>query len=75
MGNGIEEPTFFWHVLNYLHRYFCIFLRYVMVKIYDERGLSMPPVDDRLLLEPATVIAEKIRTGQVSFRRIWAVNC
>lgn len=46
-----------------------------MVKIYDERGLSMPPVDDRLLLEPATVIAEKIRTGQVSFRRIWAVNC
>ena len=36
------------------------------MKLYDERGQSMPPIDDRLLLEPATSIAEKIRTKQVS---------
>lgn len=39
-----------------------------MVKIYDEHGQKMPPVDNPLLLDSATSIAEKIRTKQVSLR-------
>ena len=63
-----RELSFFWCVLILLHRYFCIFVRLLYVKLYDERGQSMLPIDDRLLLEPATSIAEKIRTKQVNNR-------
>lgn len=62
---NLQVEPLIWRVLNFLHRYLCIFLRLIMVKLYDERGQSMTPIDDRLLLEPATVIAEKIRTKQV----------
>lgn len=61
-----QVESFIWRVLNFLHRYLVIFVRLVMVKLYDEHGQSMTPIDDRLLLEPATSIAEKIRTKQVN---------
>lgn len=65
-GENSQDEPFIWRILILLHRYLCVFLRLVMVKFYDERGQSMPPIDDRLLLEPATSIAEKIRTKQVN---------
>lgn len=52
-------------ILHLLHRYFCIFVRLVEVAFYGEHGESIPPIDDRLLLESATSIAEKIRMKQV----------
>lgn len=64
-NDSLEAASIFWRILNLLHRYICIFVRLLMVKLYDERGQSMPPIDDRLLLESATSIAEKIRTKQV----------
>lgn len=63
---NLPKESIFWEILNGLHRYLCLFVRFVMVSLYGERGQSMPPVDDHLLLEPATCIAEKIRTKQVS---------
>lgn len=65
-ANSPAEEPFIWRILSVLHRYFCIFLRFIMVKLYDERGQSMLPIDNRLLLEPATSIAEMIRTKQAS---------
>lgn len=64
--NTVYDEAFIWRILSLMHRYFCIFVRLVMVKLYDEHGPSMPPIDDGLLLESATSIAEKIRTKQVS---------
>lgn len=67
-NKSVEEWSMFDHIIHFLHRYFCIIVRYFMVKIYDERGQKMPPVDNPLLVESATSIAEKIRTKQVSSR-------
>lgn len=55
-----------WRIINGLHRYLCAFIRFIIVLFRGERGQSMPPIDDRLLLESATSIAEKIRTKQVN---------
>lgn len=55
-----------WNILHFLHRYFCIFVRLVYVAIYGKHGPSVPPIEDRILLESATSIAEQIRTKQVS---------
>lgn len=52
-------------IVHLLHRYLCIFVRLVKVAFYGKHGESMPPIEDRLLLESATSIAEKIRLQQV----------
>lgn len=60
----MAEPIL-WRSLNFLHRCVCIFFRVINVTFYGKHGQSMPPIDDRLLLESATSIAEKIRIKEV----------
>lgn len=52
--------------LSLLHRFICLCVRFILVKVHGEHGPSMPPIDDLLLLESASSIAEKIRTKKVS---------
>lgn len=64
--NPVEKPSIILIGLNLLHRFFCLCLRFILNKTHGEHGPSMPPIDDLLLLESATSIAEKIRTKKVS---------
>lgn len=66
MVTNTQSTSFIQRTLNVLHRYMCHIVRFVMVKLYGKHGESVPPIDDKLLLESATSIAEKIRTKQVS---------
>lgn len=52
--------------MNFFHRFLILCVRFVMAKYYGERGASMPAIDDLILLESATALAEKIRTKKVS---------
>lgn len=61
-----QKPSLFVVALHLLHRFFCLCVRFVVVKVHGEHGEPMPPIDDLLLLESATSIAEKIRTKKVS---------
>lgn len=63
----VRGPSIITRLLNLLHRCICIVVRLAMRMFYGEHGKSMPPIEDRLLLEPATSIAEKIRTKEVNF--------
>lgn len=65
LDENVQKESIIWNIINGLHHYLCLFVRFIMVKLYGKRGQSMPPVNDRLLLESATSIAEKIRTKQV----------
>lgn len=58
-----------WCFLHYLHRYFYVFIRMVLVAFHGKHGPSIPPIDDQILLESATSIAEKIRTKEVRVAR------
>lgn len=51
--------------LQFVYRALVICVRFVLVRIYGERGQSIPSIGEPLLLQPATSIAEKIRTKQV----------
>lgn len=51
--------------LHSMHGLFCSFVHFIMKLMYGKHGKSMPPIDDRLLLESATSLAEQIRTKQV----------
>lgn len=64
--NPAAKPSIILVALNLLHRFICLCVRFVLVKTHGEHGPSMPPIDDLLLLESATSIAEKIRTKKVS---------
>lgn len=65
-NDAIDKPSIILVALNLIHRFFCLCVRFIMVKVHGERGKSMPPIDDLLLLESATSIAEKIRTKKVN---------
>lgn len=67
-GNAdtLEKPSIVVVALNLLHRFLCLCIRFVLIKVHGEHGQSMPPIDDLLLLESATSIAEKIRTKKVN---------
>lgn len=68
--------------LNFLHRFVMLSVRFILTKVYGEHGASMPSIDDLILLESATALAEKIRTRKLSavsvmnsfIRRIKQVN-
>ena len=49
-----------------LQRLICIVARFVFKKIYGEKGEKVPPVENLLLLDPASVLAMKIRTRKVT---------
>lgn len=63
--NQVEKPSIILIGLNLLHRFLCLCVRFILIKTHGEHGPSMPPIDDLLLLESATSIAEKIRTNKV----------
>lgn len=51
---------------NILQRFIVVIARFFFRNVfYSERGQSMPPIKNLLLLEPATVLAMKIRTKKV----------
>lgn len=51
---------------NILQRFIVVIARFLFKNVfYSERGQSMPPIKNLLLLEPATVLAMKIRTKKV----------
>jgi len=53
-------------VLNIGHRLVAVFVRYLLVFIYGEKGESMPPIKNLILLDSATTLAYKIRTKKIS---------
>lgn len=64
----MDKPSILWSALNLLHRFFGLCVRFILVKIHGEHGSSVQPIDNLLLLESATSIAEKIRTKKVYFQ-------
>lgn len=62
----IQKPSIIVVALNLFHRFVCLCVRFVLVKVHGEHGPSMAPIEDLLLLESATSIAKKIRTKKVN---------
>lgn len=51
---------------NILQRFIVVIARFLFKNVFfSEKGQSMPPIKNLLLLEPATVLAMKIRTKKV----------
>ncbi|XP_059608648.1 fatty-acid amide hydrolase 2-A [Phlebotomus argentipes] len=50
---------------NLMHRFVVILVRTVMRFLFGTKGGAMPPIKDLNLLESATSLARKIRTGKV----------
>lgn len=57
--------------LQFVYRILVLSVRFLMVRMYGERGHSIPDCNEPLLLESATSIAEKIRTKQVITHSIY----
>lgn len=54
-------------VINIIHRFIVIIGRFIFKNIiYGEKGRQVPPIHNLLLLDPASVLAMKIRTRKVS---------
>ena len=47
--------------------FFSIWIRWGYALIYGDQKLKLPPIDNPILLQPATVIAKRIRERQVCF--------
>lgn len=61
-----KRKSFVKIVGNLLQRFIAVFVRFIFKNvIYSDKGKSMPPIKNLLLLEPATVLAMKIRTKKV----------
>lgn len=60
------KPSIFLVAFNLFHRFAMLCVRFVLVKIHGEHGPAMQPIEDLILLESATAIAEKIRTRKVT---------
>lgn len=61
-----KQRPFYKNIADLLHRFICIVARFIFRKIYGEKGDKVPPVKNLLLLDPATVLAMKIRTHKVT---------
>lgn len=61
-----KQRPFYKTVADLIHRFLCIISRFIFRKIYGEKGEKVPPVKNLLLLDPATVLAMKIRTRKVT---------
>lgn len=61
-----SKPSIILVALNLFHRFVMLCVRFCLIKIHGEHGPSMPPIEDLILLESATAIAEKIRTKKLS---------
>lgn len=67
---AVQKPSVLMVALNLMHRFLGLCVRFILVKVKGEHGESMPAIDDLLLLESATSIAEKIRTKKVRLNNI-----
>lgn len=70
-GTAVEpstpgKPSIVLVAMNFFHRFLMLCVRFVLTKYYGEHGKSMPAINDLILLESATALAEKIRTKKVS---------
>lgn len=70
-NDTLQKPSIIIVALNLMHRFLCLCIRFVLVKVHGENGPAMPPIDNLLLLESATSIAEKIRTKKVNRMKIF----
>lgn len=54
-------------ILNAIHRLILLVGRFIFKNwVYGEKGQKIPSITNPLLLEPATVLAKKIRTREIS---------
>lgn len=65
-AGAVQKPSIVLVALNLMHRFLGLCVRFVLIKVKGEHGPSMPAIEDLLLLESATSIAEKIRSKKVS---------
>lgn len=62
-----KKRSFAKTVANLFQRCLEVFMRFLFKNVfYSDKGKSMPPIKNLLLLEPASVLAMKIRTKKVS---------
>lgn len=52
-------------VINIMHRFLVLMFRMLIQFLYGEKGQSMPPIKNFILLDSATTLAYKIRTRKV----------
>lgn len=52
-------------VINIVHRFLVLMFRMLIQFLYGEKGESMPPIKNLILLDSATTLAYKIRTRKV----------
>jgi hypothetical protein len=65
-NRAVKPRSFGKLVANLFQRFLNVFMRFLFKNvIYSPRGQSMPPIKNLLLLEPAAVLAMKIRTKKV----------
>lgn len=65
-SRAVKKRSFGKVVVNLIQRFIEVFARFIFKNvIYGEKGQSMPPIKNLLLLEPATVLAMKIRQQKV----------
>lgn len=63
---GPKKRSFAKTVANLFQRCLEVFIRFLFKNVfYSDKGKSMPSIQNLLLLEPATVLAMKIRTKKV----------
>lgn len=65
-----KKPTLAKNIANLFQRFIVVLLRFIFKNIIYGKGQSMPPIKNLLLLEPASVLAMKIRTKKVSYSGI-----
>lgn len=53
-------------MITITHRLLIVFVRYFLTFIHGEKGASMPPIKNLILLDSATTLGYKIRTRKVS---------
>lgn len=64
---GPKKRSFAKTVANLFQRCLEVFIRFLFRNVfYSDKGKTMPSIKNLLLLEPATVLAMKIRTKKVS---------
>ncbi|KAG5681224.1 hypothetical protein PVAND_010678 [Polypedilum vanderplanki] len=67
MSEVKKKRSFVKIVLNIIHRFLTVIARFLYRNlIYGEKGKIVPPIKNLLLLEPASVLAMKIRTQKVT---------
>lgn len=65
MGKHSTVKTYTRHFLKFIGAFLEIFFHWLFSLVYSGSKISMPPINDLLLLESATSLAHKIRTRKI----------